>query len=225
MLTTSPDSGIAGPDSGVAALRRAAMAACLALLLPAADPAAAAAASVAERLSAAALARTEARVIYDPAYVRLAYPGGDVPADRGVCADVVIRAYRALGIDLQQRVHEDMTAAFDAYPKRWGLTRPDSNIDHRRVPNLEAFLRRQGAALAITEDAADYRPGAVVAWNLRGSSGFLPHIGIVTDRLAPSGRPQVVHNIGAGPQLEDVLFAWPITGHYRWLPESVLAGN
>jgi hypothetical protein len=232
MLTTSPDSGIAGPDSGtagpdggIAGLRRAAVAACLALLLPAGDPAAAAAASVAERLSAAALARTEARVTYDPAYVRLAYPGGDVAADRGVCADVVVRAYRAIGIDLQQRVHEDMTAAFDAYPKRWGLTRPDSNIDHRRVPNLEAFLRRQGAALAITEDAGDYGPGDVVAWNLRGSSGFLPHIGIVTDRLAASGRPQVVHNIGAGPKLEDVLFAWPVTGHYRWLPESVIAGN
>jgi hypothetical protein len=236
MLTTSPDSGIAGPDSGtagpdggIAGLRRAAVAACLALLLPAGDPAAAAAASVAERLSAAALARTEARVTYDPAYVRLAYPGGDVPADRGVCADVVIRAYRALGIDLQQRVHEDMTAAFDAYPKRWGLTRPDSNIDHRRVPNLAAFLRRQGAALRVTDDPADYRPGDVVAWNLRGSAngrgGFLPHIGIVTDRLAASGRPQVVHNIGAGPQLEDVLFAWPITGHYRWLPESALAAG
>ena len=183
-------------------------------------------AGAAERLSAAALARTEARVTYDPAYVRLAYPGGDVPADRGVCADVIVRVFRAaLGIDLQQRVHEDMTAAFDAYPKLWGLTRPDSNIDHRRVPNLEAFLRRQGAALAITEDAGNYRPGDVVAWNLRGSSGFLPHIGIVTDRRAPSGRPQVVHNIGAGPKLEDVLFAWPITGHYRWLPESASAGN
>jgi hypothetical protein len=186
-------------------------------------------ADAAERLSAAALARTAARVTYDPAYVRLAYPGGDVPADRGVCADVIIRAYRALGIDLQQRVHEDMTAAFDAYPKLWGLTRPDSNIDHRRVPNLEAFLRRQGAALRVTDDPADYRPGDVVAWNLRGDAngrgGFLPHIGIVTDRRAPSGRPQVVHNIGAGPKLEDVLFAWPITGHYRWLPESAPAGN
>jgi len=186
--------------------------------------------SAAERLSAAALARTAARVTYDPAYVRLAYPGGDVPADRGVCADVVVRAFRAaLGVDLQQRVHEDMTAAFDAYPKLWGLTRPDSNIDHRRVPNLEAFLRRQGAALRVTDDPADYRPGDIVAWNLRGEAngrgGFLPHIGIVTDRLAPSGRPQVVHNIGAGPKLEDVLFAWPITGHYRWLPESALAGS
>ena len=201
------------------------MAACLALVLPAAGWAAAPA-SVAERLSTAALARTEARVVYDPAYVRLAYPGGDVAADRGVCADEIIRVYRAaLGVDLQQLVHEDMTAAFDAYPKLWGLTRPDSNIDHRRVPNLETFFRRRGTALPVTDDLADYRPGDVVAWNLRGDRGFLAHIGIVTDRMAPSGRPQVVHNIGAGPKLEDVLFAWPITGHYRWLPEVAADGN
>jgi uncharacterized protein len=180
---------------------------------------AAAAPSPALRLSAAALARTQANVTYDPAYVRLAYPGGDVAADRGVCADVVIRAYRAaFGVDLQRRVHEDMTAAFAAYPRHWGLSRPDRNIDHRRVPNLETFLQRQGAAQAVSDDPADYQPGDVVAWNLKGKGGFLPHIGIVTDRPGPSGRPQVVHNIGAGPQLEDVLFNWPITGHYRWLP-------
>jgi uncharacterized protein YijF (DUF1287 family) len=161
--------------------------------------------SPAARLSAAALARTEVRVTYDPAYVRLAYPGGDVAPDRGVCADVVIRVFRsALGVDLQRLVHEDMTAAFAAYPRHWGLSRPDRNIDHRRVPNLETFLKRQGD---------------IVAWNLRGRSGFLPHIGIVTDRIGAAGRPQVVHNIGAGPRLEDVLFAWPITGHYRWLPD------
>ncbi|MGF1593921.1 MAG: DUF1287 domain-containing protein [Kiloniellaceae bacterium] len=180
--------------------------------------------SMAGRLNAAALERTLARVTYDPSYLRLAYPGGDVPADRGVCADVVVRVYRALGIDLQQLVHEDMTAAFEAYPRHWGLTRPDPNIDHRRVPNLEAFLKRRGAALTVTGDPADYRPGDIVAWNLRGNpnggGGFLPHIGIVTDRIAASGRPQVVHNIGAGPKLEDVLFDWPITGHYRWLPEA-----
>jgi len=175
----------------------------------------------AARLSAAALARTEVQVTYDPAYVHLAYPGGDVAADRGVCADVVIRVYRsALGVDLQLLVHEDMTAAFATYPQHWGLDRPDRNIDHRRVPNLETFFRRQGAAIAVTDDPADYRPGDVVAWNLRGESGFLPHIGIVTDRIGPSGRPQVVHNIGAGPRLEDVLFSWPITGHYRWHPDS-----
>ncbi len=191
----------------------------LGALLPAL-PAAAALTSptLAARLNAAALARTRVRVVYDPTYVRLAYPGGDVPADRGVCADVVIRSYRALGIDLQRLVHEDMRAAFDAYPKRWGLSRPDSNIDHRRVPNLEAFLQRRGAALPATGDPADYRPGDLVAWNLRGPSGFLPHIGIVTDRRGITGRPKVVHNIGAGPRLEDVLFNWPMTGHYRWLP-------
>jgi hypothetical protein len=196
----------------------------LAASLPSGGRAESAGPTVAERLNAAALERTQARVVYDPAYVRLAYPGGDVSADRGVCADVIIRAYRALGIDLQQRVHEDMRAAFEAYPKIWGLRRPDSNIDHRRVPNLEAFLKRQGAALAVTDDPRDCRPGDLVAWNLRGApdgrGGFLPHIGIVTDRPGASGRPQVVHNIGAGPKLEDVLFDWPITGHYRWLPKT-----
>ena len=208
MITTAP-------DSLLAALRCAGLAACLLLTLPA--PAAADAADTAAgRLNAAALARTEVRVTYDPAYVRLAYPGGDVAPDRGVCADVIVRVFRAaLGVDLQKLVHEDMTAAFGAYPPLWGLARPDRNIDHRRVPNLETFFRRQGAALAVTDDPADYRPGDVVAWNLRKASGFLPHIGIVTDRVGASGRPLVVHNIGAGPKLEDVLFAWPITGHYR----------
>lgn len=175
----------------------------------------------AERLNAAALARTEAFVLYDPAYVQIAYPGGDVAENRGVCSDVVIRAYRALGVDLQKLVHEDMRANFAAYPKHWGLTRPDSNIDHRRVPNLETFLRRQGAALPPSDDPADYKPGDVVAWNLRGPGGFLPHIGIVTDRIAPSGLPRIVHNIGFGPKLEDVLFSWPMTGHYRYLPEGI----
>jgi len=194
----------------------------LLLILAWANPAAAepAGLTLAERLNAAALERTHHRVVYDPAYVRLAYPGGDVAADRGVCADLVIRAYRALGIDLQQAVHEDMKAAFAAYPPHWGLTRPDPNIDHRRVPNLEVFFTRQDAALPPSHDPAAYRPGDVVAWNLKGRSGFLPHIGIVTDRVGISGRPQVVHNIGAGPRLEDVLFDWPITGHYRWLPGS-----
>jgi len=208
MITTAP-------DSAVAALRRAGLAACLLLTLSAAAGAEAAG-TAAARLSEAALARTEVRVTYDPAYVRLAYPGGDVAPDRGVCADVIVRVFRAaLGVDLQQLVHEDMTAAFQAYPQRWGLARPDRNIDHRRVPNLETFFRRRGAALPVSDDAANYRPGDVVAWNLCGESGFLPHIGIVTDRVGAAGRPLVVHNIGAGPKLEDVLFAWPITGHYR----------
>ena len=195
-------------------------------LLPPAFPLAAAPASqtLAERLNAAALARTRVRVVYDLAYVRLAYPGGDVAADRGVCADVVIRVYRAVGIDLQQLVHEDMRGAFAAYPKHWGLTRPDSNIDHRRVPNLETFLKRQGAALPVSDVPADYRASDVVAWNLKGASGFLPHIGMVTDRKGLTGRPKVVHNIGAGPRLEDVLFHWPMTGHYRYLPLELAQG-
>lgn len=167
------------------------------------------------RLSAAAIERTSASVVYDSAYVRMSYPMGDVAPDRGVCADVVVRALRALGVDLQQLVHEDMTAAFSAYPALWGLTRPDPNIDHRRVPNLETFLTRKGARLEMSDDPANYQPGDIVAWNLRGNAGWLPHIGVVTDRTGPTGRPMVVHNIGAGPKLEDVLFDWPMTGHYR----------
>ena len=201
-----------------------ALALCIALVMVGASAAASqtptpqASSGFAERLNAAALARTKARVLYDPAYRRIAYPGGDVSANRGVCSDVVIRSYRALGIDLQRLVHEDMGANFEAYPKHWGLIRPDRNIDHRRVPNLETFFRRQGAALPPSADPRAYRPGDLVAWNLRGPDGFLPHIGIVTDRRGPSGRPRIVHNIGAGPTLEDVLFKWPITGHYRYRP-------
>ena len=151
--------------------------------------------------------------------MRLDYPGGDVAADRGVCADVVVRALRALDIDLQQLVHEDMKRAFAAYPDHWGLTRPDRNIDHRRVPNLEAYLSRAGAKLRPSDNPADYAPGDIVAWNLKGDAGWLPHIGIVTDRIAPSGRPLIVHNIGAGPKLEDVLFSWRMTGAIALLIE------
>lgn len=175
-------------------------------------------------LLSAAHAQVGVTTRYDPAYVRLSYPGGDVPVDRGVCTDVVIRAYRALGIDLQQRVHEDMRAHFDDYPKLWGLARPDRNIDHRRVPNLAVFLARRGAALPVTREAMDYRPGDLVTWMLPGN---LPHIGLVSDRRvagdpapALAARPLIVHNVGAGAQVEDVLFAWPITGHYRYLPED-----
>ncbi|MEZ5915251.1 MAG: DUF1287 domain-containing protein [Parvularculaceae bacterium] len=167
------------------------------------------------RLSAAAIERTGRSVAYDAAYRRIAYPMGDVAPDRGVCADVVIRALRALDMDLQQLVHEDMTANFSAYPQLWGLARADSNIDHRRVPNLETFMTRKGWRLRPSLDARDYRPGDIVAWNLRGEAGFLPHIGIVTDRIGASGWPMVVHNIGAGPKLEDALFSWPMTGRYR----------
>ncbi|WP_375201457.1 DUF1287 domain-containing protein [Hyphococcus sp.] len=187
------------------------LAACL--FFPA--PAAAQMEDIGARLSAAAIERTNHRVTYDPAYVRLSYPMGDVAPDRGVCADVVVRALRALEFDLQKLVHEDMRAAFSAYPAHWGLARPDPNIDHRRVPNLETFLTRRGARLSPSDDARDYLPGDIVAWNLRGNEGWLPHIGVVTDRIGPTGRPMVVHNIGAGPKLEDVLFDWPMTGRYR----------
>ena len=153
---------------------------------------------------------------YDPAYVRIPYPGGDVPEDTGVCTDEVIRSYRAVGIDLQKEVHEDMEKNFSFYPRqrRWLARRPDTNIDHRRVPNLMVFFSRKGEALAVTEDPADYLPGDIVTWDLGGD---VPHIGIVVDeKSAEGGRHLIVHNIGGGPKREDVLFAWKITGHYRY---------
>jgi uncharacterized protein YijF (DUF1287 family) len=167
------------------------------------------------RLVSAAIERTHHSVRYEPAYVRIPYPGGDVPTDTGVCTDEVIRSYRAVGIDLQKEVHEDMVANFSAYPRkwRWWLSKPDSNIDHRRVPNLTVFFSRKGQSLPITQRAEDYRPGELVTWDLGGG---VPHIGIVVDRKGPSGRFEVVHNIGQGPKMEDVLFAWKITGHYRY---------
>jgi uncharacterized protein len=175
----------------------------------------AASADIGAGLVRAATAQTASRVVYDGSYRRIAYPGGDVPADRGVCTDVVIRAYRAVGIDLQQLVHEDMLAAFSAYPKAWGLTKPDPNIDHRRVPNLQTFFSRRGAVLDVARVAGNYRAGDLVTWMLPGN---LPHIGIVSDRKSVDGkRALIVHNIGAGPQVEDILFGYPITGHYRFL--------
>ena len=168
------------------------------------------------RFVEAALERTRHAVRYDGSYHSINYPGGDVPADIGVCTDVVIRSYRTLGMDLQQQVHEDMRANFDAYPSKkiWGLTQPDPNIDHRRVPNLQTFFERNGATLKISDHAADYEPGDLVTWMLPGN---LPHIGIVTDqRDVNSGVPLIVHNIGAGPRLENMLFHYPITGHYRY---------
>lgn len=175
------------------------------------------AAKFTKRLVAAAIERTNHRVRYDPAYRAIDYPGGDVPADTGVCTDVVIRAYRTVGFDFQEAVYEDMKAAFDVYPKRWGLKRPDPNIDHRRVPNLEVYLERYGEALPVTRGARDYEPGDIVTWVLPGN---LPHIGIVVDRRARNGRPMVVHNIGRGPVLEDMLFDYPITGHFRFVPDD-----
>jgi hypothetical protein len=169
-----------------------------------------------KRLVAAAIERTNHIVRYDGAYVRIPYPEGDVPADTGVCTDEIIRAYRSVGIDLQKEVHEDMMRDFAAYPdqRRWGLTHPDPNIDHRRVPNLMVFFSRQGETLPRSSRAQDYSPGDLVTWDLGGG---IPHIGIVVDRKSSTGeRFQVVHNIGAGPKMEDVLFHWKITGHYRY---------
>ncbi|GAA4172199.1 DUF1287 domain-containing protein [Shinella granuli] len=169
----------------------------------------------AQKLVVAARRQIGVTLTYDPAYSRLDYPGGDVPRERGVCTDVIVRAYRdGLAIDLQVLVHEDMRKAFSAYPALWGLKRTDRNIDHRRVPNLQTFLKRAGAALPVSRDGADYRPGDIVSQMLPGN---LPHIGIVADdRSADGARPLLVHNIGAGARLEDVLFAYPLTGHYRY---------
>jgi uncharacterized protein YijF (DUF1287 family) len=166
------------------------------------------------RLAAAAVAQVGVTRFYDPAYARLDHPGGDVPLERGVCSDVVTRALRRNGADLQQLVHEDMRAHFAAYPRSWGLRRPDRNIDHRRVPNLQRYFERRGLQLPVTRDPRDYRAGDFVAYTLPRN---LPHIGVVSaQRSADGERPLLVHNIGAGAQLEDVLFAWEIVGLYRW---------
>ena len=174
-----------------------------------------------DQFVAAAVERTHHTVHYDPAYVRIPYPGGDVPASTGVCTDEIIRAYRAVGIDLQKEVHEDMANHHSAYPRKWSrashaaITTTDPNIDHRRVPNLMVFFSRHGQILSLSADAREYRPGDLVTWNLGGG---ITHIGIVVDQKSPqSGRYLIVHNIGQGPQMEDVLFNWKIIGHYRYL--------
>ncbi|TMU56746.1 DUF1287 domain-containing protein [Flagellimonas algicola] len=165
-------------------------------------------------LADAALELTEQQVTYDSSYFSIAYPNGDVPSDKGVCTDVIIRAYRKIGIDLQKRVHQDMKAHFQEYPKIWGLQSTDTNIDHRRVPNLMTYFKRQGASLAISNRAADYLPGDVVCWNLGGGT---THIGIVSRKKSHVERRYlIVHNIGRGQVLEDCLFDFKIIGHYRY---------
>ena len=167
-----------------------------------------------EDLAAAAAGQVGVTVIYDPAYVGLDFPGGDIPRERGVCTDVVIRALRdAWGIDLQAATNADMRANFAAYPALWGLSTTDRNIDHRRVPNLETLLTRAGAALPLTSDPAAFAPGDIVSFRLAGNG--LPHIGIVAETTAPDGTPLVTHNIGWGTQTENILFDHPITGHFR----------
>ncbi|NLD08671.1 MAG: DUF1287 domain-containing protein [Xanthomonadaceae bacterium] len=170
-------------------------------------------------VSNAAKSIIDPSVIYDGSYQSIAYPNGDVAADRGVCSDVIVRAYRTLNIDLQSAVHNDMRTHFNAYPSQrmWGLSKPDKNIDHRRVPNLETFLTRQGASLPITKNPDNYKAGDIVSWRLHNG---LPHIGIVIDeRSQDKKRPLVVHNIGQGQIAEDVLFEWKIVGHFRYLPK------
>lgn len=171
-------------------------------------------ADFATKLSDAALTLTEQKVQYDPQYFSIPYPNGDVPADKGVCTDVVIRAYRKVGIDLQKNVHEDMKANFNLYPKNWGLRSTDRNIDHRRVPNLMKYFSRFGTVKKITANSDDYTPGDIVAWNLGGA---ITHIGIVVNKKSPDGRRyMIVHNIGAGQVMEDVLFSYTIIGHYSY---------
>lgn len=169
----------------------------------------------AERLVAAARGQVGVTLFYDPRYQSIAYPGGDVPRSLGVCTDVIVRAYRdGLGLDLQKLVHEDMKRAFSAYPKKWGSKSTDWNIDHRRVPNLQTFFQRKGSELPVSTDAGDYRPGDIVTQTVAGN---LPHIVIVSNEMNPDAtRPLVIHNIGMGAQIEDTLFAFPITGHYRY---------
>jgi uncharacterized protein len=149
---------------------------------------------------------------YDPSYQKLTYPGGDVPAQTGVCSDVVIRAFRKLGFDLQKEVHEDMTKAFAEYPQKWGLKKPDANIDHRRVPNLMTYFQRRSWTITASAKPTDFAPGDVVAWDLGNG---VTHIGLVSDHQTPQGTPMVIHNIGNGAKEEDILFRYKIIGHYR----------
>ncbi len=168
-----------------------------------------------DKLSAAAISIIDPNIVYTPDYVSIKYPNGDVPAKTGVCTDVVIRAYRKLGIDLQKEVHEDMVKNFSLYPniKKWGLHKTDTNIDHRRVPNLEVFFGRKGKKLTVTEASGDYKTGEIVTWMINGK---LPHIGIITNKKSADGNPMIVHNVGGGQVLEDCLFRYPITGHFKY---------
>lgn len=168
----------------------------------------------AQRVVSAARRQVGVTLSYDPAYTVLRFPNGDVDRAKGVCTDVVIRAFRdGLGVDLQALVNADMRANFGAYPKNWGLGRPDRNIDHRRVPNLATYWRRQGASLPVTDNPADWRPGDIFTQMV---SGRLPHTGIVSDRKDTTGVPLVIHNIGGGTREEDALFKHPLTGRFRW---------
>lgn len=161
-----------------------------------------------------AIEQTTYTLYYDPSYVKLDYPGGDVPRERGACTDVIIRAFRKADVDLQKEIHEDMARSFSAYPQKWGLARPDRNIDHRRVPNMMTYFARQRKSVAISAEPKDYLPGDVVAWDLGGG---VTHIGLVTNIMAENRDGFLLaHNIGAGARIEDILFSWRIIGHYRF---------
>jgi uncharacterized protein YijF (DUF1287 family) len=169
-----------------------------------------------EKLSDAAVSIVDSTIDYDPSYFSIKYPNGDVPKGKGVCTDVIIRTYRKLDIDLQKEVHQDMLKNFSLYPniKKWGLHKTDTNIDHRRVPNLEVFFGRKGEKLSLTENPRDYKTGELVTWMINGK---YPHIGIVTNKKSPDGkRLMIVHNVGAGQVLEDCLFDWKIVGHFKY---------
>ena len=175
------------------------------------------------QLTRAALSQIGQTLLYDPGYVKLAYPGGDVPLERGTCTDVIVRAFRSAGVDLQVEVHRDMAGNFSSYPKTWGLKAPDANIDHRRVPNLMTFFKRKGKSLPVSAQPEDYLPGDVVAFRLPNG---LHHIGLVVDRKSADGiRPMLVHNIGYGAQLEDILFAYERLGHYRYFDSFAPGGG
>ena len=165
-------------------------------------------------VSHASIELTKDRVVYDPSYFAISYPNGDIPKGKGVCTDVVIRAYRKVGVDLQKEVHEDMKHHFFLYPKIWGLKTTDKNIDHRRVPNLIKFFDRNGTKLPITKNPSDYQPGDIISWSLGGG---LTHIGMLTHRRSSDNqRYLVVHNIGSGQVLEDCLFRYKIIAHHRY---------
>jgi uncharacterized protein len=170
-----------------------------------------------EKLALAAISIIDPTIEYDPSYFPIKYPNGDVPKNKGVCTDVIIRAYRKLGIDLQREVHEDMKANFSKYPnlKKWGMTKPDTNIDHRRVPNLETFFERKGIKLPVSENADTYKTGEIVTWMINEK---LPHIGIITNKKSSDGqRRLIVHNVGYGQVLEDCLFSYKIVGHFKYV--------
>ena len=169
----------------------------------------------------AALERTKHNIIYNGDYFNIEYPNGDIPEGYGVCTDVIIRSYRAINIDLQQLIHEDIIEKFNDYPLRniWNQNSADSNIDHRRVPNLEIFFSKYGVSIPVSNNPSDYKPGDIVTWDLRGSSPW--HIGIVTNKLSSvTNNPLIVHNIGRGPAIDDMIFDFPIRGHYRYFPPN-----